>query len=177
MTQERNNRLLPFLSGLAVSVLIAAFVGWGVPFVLHLFDWWQVSKLNTVILYGMLFIIAKIGVQYKGRRGKPNGKNEEPVDDAQVHHNEKGSPGILSVLWSLFAIYTLLWLTPALIVFWAYGTDYPPDIITLFVYPLSLITALVYFYAIGKKWPSVVAKIGYAAGALLGPVIVSQFLV
>jgi hypothetical protein len=176
MIQVRSNWVLSVLHGSAVSLLIAASVGWGVRFVLHLLDWWQVSTINTIILYGMLFIIAKVGVEYQNRRRKSSGEEKGPADETDVPDRNTGPPGMLSILWSLFATYTVLWLTPALIIFWIYGTDYPPDIIMLFVYLLSLAASLVYFYANGKKWPAMVDKAGYIVGACLGPVIVSQLL-
>jgi len=160
--------VLPLLGGFSVSFLVALFVRFGVPFVLYLLDWWQVSTVSTIILYGMLFIVVRVVVQVQTRRPKSQGKRKADADGVRPADRGARSVGILSIVWSFLTIYILLWLTPALIIYWVYGPAYPHQIVMLFVYLSSVASALVYYYTNTGEPLSLIGKAVYFAGACLG---------
>lgn len=161
--------------GLGISLLIAVFVRTGIPFVLYLLDRWQISTLNTIILYAMLFIVAKAGTQLQGRKQRPARKAKE-TDESETPADDSKSVSVLSIAWSFIGIYAVLWVTPALIIYWIYLPPYPPQMTMLFAYLFSVATAAVYFFGNDDKFPSWKSKTSYFAGACLGPVVLDYVL-
>jgi len=153
------------LTGIGISICIALFVRYGISFILYLLDFWQVSTINTIILYGMLFILARIGIQIAGRRGRPK-KIGKWADDAAEEKSE--SSDLFTVLWTIFAVFSVQWLTPALIIFWIYDPPYPKALIMLFVWIFSLGTAGVYYFGNDEKYRSIIYKLIFFSGAFLG---------
>ena len=157
------------LTGFAISFFIALFVRYGISFVLYLLDFWQVSTINTIILYAMLFILARIGIQIAGRRGKLK-KTGTWTDDAIEEESESFDP--FTAVWTIFAIFSVQWLTPALIIFWIYDPPYPKALIVLFVYVFSLATAGLYYFGNDEKYQSIVDRMIFFLSAVLGAVTV-----
>ncbi len=80
--------------------------------------------------------------------------------------------GLYRVIWTFLAVYSVLWLTPALIIYWMYAHPYPNQIIGTLVALLSMITAGVYFTGNGKRFSARSDKILFFAGTCLGPLAV-----
>jgi hypothetical protein len=176
MHTKNRHWALSLLIGFGISLLIAVFVRSGVPFILYLLDRWQVSTINTIVLYAMLFIVAKAGTQLQGRRPKA-AQNPKKVRDKDATPKNTPKPvGFLMIVWSFIGIYGILWLTPALIIYWADLPPYPPQKILLFVYLLSIASAAVFLFANEEDFSTWKDKTSYFAGACLGPVIVDYLL-
>ena len=162
------------LFGFGISLFIAIFVRTGIPFVLYMFDRWQISTLNTIILYAMLFVVAKAGTQLQGRKPKSARKPEKTEESDTPSDNSKSVSG-LSIVWSFIGIYAILWVTPALIIYWIYLPPYPPQMTMLFVYVFSLAAAAIYFFGNDDRFSTWNRKASYFVGACLGPVVLDLF--
>jgi len=154
------------LSGLAIAMLVSAFVWFGIRFVLYLIDVWQVSTIGTIILYGILFILAKAGAQLRGRKKGGEGKGRRGDDSFQkVRH---GSVGTLTAVWYFVGIYAVMWLTPSLIIFWIYAPPYPIQMIAVFTLGFSIISAGIYYFTNEDRFAGWQHKAGYIAGVVGG---------
>lgn len=172
MENRYNYWTFSLLIGFALSLFVAIFVCSGIPFVLYLFDRWQISTLNTIILYAMLFIVAKAGTQLQSRKQKPVRKPKKGADQNDAWAAPSESVSILSIVWSFVGIYAILWITPALIMYWIYLPPYPPEKIMLFTYFLSMATAVIYFFGNDEKFSTWKNKTAYFAGMCIGPAVV-----
>lgn len=162
----------PPLSGFAVAIFTAVFIHQGIFFVLFLFERWQLSTINTVIFYGILFIIARARVQVKSDERETFDENI-PWDEIEDFTKEKDQPSLWKklsrVIWVFFGLYSVLWVTPALIVYWMYDPPFPKERILFIVYLLSVAACIVYFFSNQDKFKSTSEKSIYFVGAFLGP--------
>jgi hypothetical protein len=171
MNNRRKTLPIAMFTGFAISLLIAIFVSSGIPFVLYMLNLWQISTLNTIILYAMLFIVAKTGTQLQGRKPKLVRKPQKDPDKKSAAAKDSNSVSILTIIWSFLGIYAILWVTPALIMYWIYLPPYSPQKIMFFAYVLSVATAAIYLLANEDRFSTWRNKAGYFAGAGLGPVL------
>jgi hypothetical protein len=171
---ENIERLLkfPLMAGFLISVLIALFIRYGIAFVLFLLNRWHFSTINTLILYGLLFIIARFGTRSKrfGKTFSTMVNSSEETDDPLEKRLKR--PFIWSAIWTAFALFSILWITPALILFWLYAVPYPTQMIRLLVYVFGLITMMIYFFINEKGFVSLVDKTMYFIGGLGGMITV-----
>ncbi|MEE8399820.1 MAG: hypothetical protein V3S89_12500, partial [Desulfobacterales bacterium] len=130
----------PLLAGFVIASVIALFVRYGISFTLYLLHTWQVSTFHTIVFYAFLFVLAKAGVLGKSQRrtlmGKPSARLEAVEDQPK---RPSGLSGVLNVIWTVLAIYSVLWLTPALIIYWMCTYPYPNQMIGEWVVLLSVV--------------------------------------
>ena len=157
------------VAGFAVSFLMASFAWYGIAFVLYLLDRWQVSTINTIILYAMLFILAKVGTQYQHRRRMPRREEAEGSGSGSPLPERPHRAVLLSALWYTIGIYAIVWLTPSVMIYWTCLPPYPPHAIMLFAYLFGFTAAAVFFFGDSGGFTSWTGKAGYVAGACLGP--------
>ena len=160
------------ITGFGIAFLAALFVRYGVAFVLYMLDFWQVSILNTIILYALLFILARIGIKVWDRRWHPKRTRK------RTHEVEGESRAFdpFTAVWIGFAVFSVLWLTPALIVFWIYEPPYPKALILLFVYIFSFAAAYAYYFENDQKFRTIRLRIIFFLSALLGAATVVNVL-
>jgi hypothetical protein len=163
----------PLLAGFVVASLIALFIRYGISFTLYLLHTWQVSTFQTIVFYGLLFVLARAGVQGKSRRRPFMGMSSDGRGEMDGEPEQSSRrAGAYKVIWTVLAVYSVLWLTPALILYWIYAHPYPNQMIGALVALLSMITAGVYFIGNGKRFPARGDKILFFAGTCLGPAAV-----
>ena len=165
-------RVYAALTGFGTSLLAALFVRYGVAFVLYMLDFWQVSTLNTIILYALLFILARIGIKIWDRRWHPR-RTRRRTDGVE---RESRASDPFTAIWIGFAVFSVLWLTPALIVFWIYDPPYPKALILLFVYIFSFAAAYAYYFENDQKFRTIRLRIIFFLSALLGAATVVNVL-
>jgi len=166
----KNSVIVSTATGFAVSFLTASFVWYGVTFVLYLFDRWQISTINTIILYAMLFILAKVGTQFQHRKQKRKETRTEPSDGVSPNR-PRARATLLSALWYGVAIFAIAWLTPSVVIYWASRSPYPPHTILPFAYLFSLTAAALLSLGHDDRFATWKSKLAYTAGACLGPVL------
>lgn len=160
--------LLPV--GFGVSLLVGVFVAAGVNFVLYLLNLWQVSTVTTIILYALLFLVAKAGSQLLGRKPRSKRRRQDEADGEDSWDHKPAPVGFLTILWAFLGIYAILWLTPALILFWVYFPPYPPERIMLFVYLFSVVTSAIFYFINADEAGNWKRKLSYFVGVCLAPV-------
>lgn len=173
MERLTNHLTHPLLAGFVVASSTALFVRYGISFTLYLLHTWQVTTFHTIIFYGLLFVLAKAGVRGRSQRRplmeKPSARREA-IEDLPKQNSRLS--GIWKVIWAFLGIFSVLWLTPALIIYWMYVYPYPNQMIGELVVLLSVAAAGIYFIGRDKQFPARVDKILFFAGACLGPAAV-----
>ena len=175
MIRKENNRILCLLSGFGIAFLSALFVILGVCFMLWLLDNWQLQKeivvIYTSIFYGIIYFIARAGVRVKshGQNANLNEKNLEDKIEAPSKIKSLISR-VRFIAWSFFWIFSILWLTPVVVIYWA-SPLHPNRIIMLFAFILSLATASIYFLGKIEKFLSITNRLIFYLGACLGSII------
>ena len=172
----KNNWLLCLLSGLGISLLGALFILFGVRFVLLLVETWQLPKqvlvIYTSIFYGIVFLFARAGVRVKSR-WKYAPVNEEHLEDETEALSEKRSviSRVRTAIWVSFGIVSVLWLTPALAIYWI-SPLHPNRVILLCASIFGLAAAAIYFVGNDEKFLSITDRLMFCLGACFGPIIV-----
>jgi len=161
-------------TGCAVILSVCAFVWFGVRFVLYLLDLWRVSTIGTIILYGILFILAKAGTQLQSRKKRKD--ETKPTGDDSRKADRSASVGPLTAAWYVIGIYSVLWLTPALIIFWLYIPPYPIQMVAAFAFGFSIIAAGIYYFTNEDRIAGWRHRAGYIAGAGAGLVLFGALL-
>ena len=176
---RKNNWLLCLLYGFGISFLIALFVLLGVQFMLFLLAGWKLPRevvvVYTSLFYGIVFFIARIGTRAKNR-WKQITINEEDLEDETEIFTKKRSiiSRIRSVLWILFAIFSVLWLTPTLVIYWT-SPLHSNSIFTLFSFVFGFTASVIYFVVNTEKFLSITDRLIFFLGACSGPIIVIYF--
>jgi hypothetical protein len=98
----------------------------------------------TSLFYGIVFIVAFGGVRMESRRNKmliSRGLYQEPPPSPSKKKIKIRR--IKTILWVGFSVFSLGWLTPALVIYWA-EPIHPEWIITAFGYLFSLVIGIAY---------------------------------
>jgi len=158
----------PIIIGYFIAALIGLFIRYGTSLMLFLLNRWEMSDINTIILYGLLFIIAKFGM---GKKPQPRTFSYDD-DSFMETEGEAEKPSLRSQLfkafWTAFALFSVLWITPALILYWMYPSPYPDEMIQLLIWIFGSITAIVYFLSDRKQYASKTDKILFFIGGFGG---------
>ncbi len=159
----------PLLAGFVIASCIALFVRYGISLVLYLFHTWQVSAINTIVFYGLLFVLAKVGARGRSQRRT---LRRRASDRLEAMGGESAEPsrwaGVLKRIWTLLAIFSVLWLTPALILYWMYSYPYPNQMTGVLVALLSVIASVVTLIGNDKQFPARGDRILFLTGACSG---------
>jgi len=156
----------PVSVGFIITALIALFIRYGISFVLFLLNKWQISNIITLILYGLIFIVARVGMRNKPPLETPfiEGNPTEELEDTPEKQSTRSF--IFKVVWTTLALYSILWITPGFVLFWIYGDSCPNEMIKICVYILSLITATIYFWWYESAIVTRSKKMMFFAGAV-----------
>jgi len=141
-----------FLKGFSITFLTALFVSMGVYFILFILGLLPISRnmlvFLTVLIYALAFMVAKAGMKLKvnfyplsGR--KDNGDHSDMKQVAGIRR-----PYFLKVftgIWLVTGICSVLWLTPAFIIFW-YSLHYPHEVTMLSSVVFSVSAAILYYF-------------------------------
>ena len=175
MIKKENNWILCLLSGFRIAFLSALFVILGVCFTLWLLENWQLQKeilvIYTSIFYGIIYFIARAGVRVKSYRQNANLNEKNLKDKIESPFKIKSLISRVRIIaWYFFWIFSILWLTPAAVIYWA-SPLHPNRIIMLFAFILSLATASIYFIENIEKFLSITNRLIFYLGACLGSII------
>ena len=130
------------------------------------------STVNTLIFYGLLFIIARLGMREKPPRKAYYSRRNPMKDMDDTFEKRSTHSSFRTAAWSIFGLYSILWITPGLILYWIYGEAYSYESIGVLVCLLSLIAVIFYFFANEIKSTSPGHKLLFFIGAFLGMVSV-----
>jgi hypothetical protein len=160
--------------GVGASVSLLAYVG--IAGLLFLIEWSRLPEeelaIFTSLFYGIVFFIALGGVRSESRRhkllvtGKPYSKvPPDPEPKMRTRFDR-----IKSVLWYAFSSFSLGWLTPALVIYWA-DLKHPHWAVSICAGIFSLLAGTVYALKrakkIGTRSNHIVLYVGVCLGALL----------
>jgi hypothetical protein len=174
------NWVLCLLSGFGITFLCAIFVFFGVQLMLYLLKALRVQKdivvIFSSIFYGMVYLIARAVVNVRRHRQGSHFALEEL--EASMDESSESKPQIPEfrlTAWFLFGIFSVMWLTPALVIYWA-SPVYPNKIIVIFSFIFSLPTAIIYYLLNDRKFQSLTDRLVFYLGACSG-FIVAIFLI
>lgn len=173
--RKKNNWISCLLSGFRIAFISALFVMLGVCFMLWLLEKWQLQKeivvIYTSIFYGIIYLIARAGVRVKSHRHNTNLNKKDLEDKIEAPSEIKSLISWVRIIaWYFFWIFSILWLTPAAVIYWA-SPLHPDRIIMLFAFILSLATASTYFIGNIEKFLSITNRLIFYLGACLGSII------
>jgi len=168
------------LSGFGITFLCAIFVFLGVQSILYLLKALHLQKdvviIFSSIFYGMVYLIARAVVNVRSRRQRSHFALEEL--EAGMDESSESRPQIPDfrlTAWFLFGIFSVMWLTPALVIYWT-SPVYPSKIILIFSFIFSLPTAIIYYLLNDKKFQFLTDRLVFYLGACSG-LILAIFLI
>ena len=166
-----------FLYGFGITFSLSLFVSfgiYGILFILQQLQSFSVSRnvliFLTVLLYALSFAIAKAGVQFKfpfNPFKKPEEDDISPVKKPAFHRRQPLIFKALAVLWLVSGVVSVLWLTPAFVIFW-FSLHFPHKLIMLCSFIFSMFAAIIYSFARENILPSIKDRILFFSGGCLG---------
>jgi hypothetical protein len=128
--------------------------------------------LYTTILYAAFFLIARSGARIKRSHWQPNLYEESSKEDKILALSKKRSllSRVLAVTYILLGIFTVMFLTPALIIYLISPTE-SFKLITLSAFILSMITAGIYYIKNEEKYQSRTDCLLFYTGCCIGSII------
>jgi hypothetical protein len=161
--------------GFGIGASVSLFANVGIFGLLFLIDWFQLPEeeltIFTSLFYGIVFFIALGGVRAENRRYKmlvtrdPYETPSPPESPARKRFRR-----IRTVLWYAFGSFSLGWLTPVMIIYWAELKD-PHQAVTICAFLFSLAAGTAYVLKHGGKirtrYDYIVLYVGVCLGALL----------
>lgn len=162
--------------GFGIGAAISLLTKFGITGLLSLIERFQLPEeelaIFTSLFYGIVFFVALGGVRTESRRnkllvtGKPYATS--PPDPEPKTKTPLGR--IKTVLWYVFSCFSLAWLTPALIIFWA-DPKHPDWAVSACAYLFSLVAGAVYILRWEEKiktgYNRFILYIGICLGAIL----------
>ena len=172
---KRKRQFKSFVSGFVITLLVVLLVKFGVDFVLSIIGSFELSNhvlvFYTSIFYGIVFFIARAGVRIKNQRLNPDLPEENLLDEIESLSKKKSIISVMrSLLWLIFAAFSVLWLTPALVVYWS-SPIYPDKMTALVGSLFGLASAAIYYAAKNEKFPLVMDRVLFITGTCLGLLI------
>lgn len=177
--KDNFRRLLIWVGfGIGASVFLLAYIG--IAGLLFFISWFRLPEeelaIFTSIFYGIVFLIALGGVRYESRRTKMLITRRPFETEASLLSGQrKVFSRIKTALWYVFGSFSLVWLTPALVIYWADPRS--PDMsVSLFAYLFSLIAVTVYALKRGKRIRTVTNHLILYFSAVLGALIMGRLV-
>lgn len=128
--------------------------------------------IYTTMLYAVFFFIARAGAGIKKSHWQPN-FNEENLEEDKIsalYKRRSLLSRILSITYILSGIFTIIFLTPALIIYWISPTE-SFMLIMLSAFILSMITNGLYYIKNEEKYQSRTDRLLFHTGSCLGSII------
>jgi hypothetical protein len=168
--------------GFGIGVVVSLLAYFGIAGLLFIIEWSRLPEeelaIFTSLFYGIVFFIALGGVRSESRKYKmlvarrPFEPTSPPTSPARETLRR-----ILTILWYAFSLFSLGWLTPALVIYWA-DTKHPhlPVSICAFIFSLVAGTA----YALRRAKKTGIGNAGYFVlylGVCLGALLAWRIMV
>jgi hypothetical protein len=165
--------------GFTIGAAVSFLAKFGIAGLLFLIQYFQVPEeelaIFTSLFYGLVFFIALGGMRTESRRhkllltGKPYATSPPELESRPKTHFDR----IKTVLWYVFGCFSLAWLTPALIIFWA-EPKHPDWAVSVCAYLFSFAAGAIYILKREEK-----IKTGYnyfilCVGICLGVILVDR---
>ncbi len=159
------------LSGFSITFLCSIFIFLGVQFILYLLKALHLQKdvviIFSSIFYGIVYLIARAVVNARSRGKQSNFAPEELDSMDELIESRPQITGFRITAWSIFGIISVMWLTPALVIYWA-SPVYPSKIVVIFSFILSLPTAVIYYLLNDNKFKRSADSLVFYLGACSG---------
>lgn len=175
-TGMRNKTRIPAVwIGFGVGVAVSSLAHFGIDGLLFLIAQFQLPEEELVIFtslfYGIVFFIALGGVRSESRRYKALVTRGLYVRPSPPESRARETMGrIRTVLWYIFGLFSLGWLTPALIIYWA-DPRHPDGAVSVCAYLFSFIAGAAYVWkrrdAVKTGYNCAMLFVGVCLGALL----------
>jgi len=173
---KKNLRFPWALAGFGIGVSISFLASFGISGLLFMIEQFKLPEeelaIFTSLFYGIVFFIALGGMRTEIRRnkmlvtGKPYAKQPLPPASKSRETFDR----IKTVLWYGFGIFSLGWLTPALIIYWM-EPRHPDWAVSVCAYLFSFVAGTAYALKkadmIRTGYNYVVLYAGVGLGALL----------
>ena len=131
--------------------------------------------LFTVLFYGVVFFIAHAGVRANTRRNRALISRNSIKDFSTTPTGMKSVIArAKTVLWNIITIISVIWLTPALVIYWV-APRHPAMAITVCCFIFSLAGATGVLFKIGKQNQTVYKKLMFFVGVCSGVLTAVHF--
>lgn len=164
--------------GFGIGAAVSSIAYSGIAGLIFLIEQFQLPEEELVIFtslfYGIIFFVALGGVRAESRRYKmlvARRPFETPPPPASRARETMGR--IRTVLWYVFSLFSLGWLTPALIIYWT-EPKHPDWAVSVCAYLFSLFAGTVYVL---KRSDKIRTGYNYAmlyVGVALGAFVVNR---
>lgn len=165
--------------GFGIGVAVSFLVKFGIAGLLFLIAQFQMPEeelaIFTSLFYGIVFVFALGGVRIESRRhkrlvtGKPYATSPpDPESKTRTRFDR-----IKTVLWYVFGCFSLAWLTPVLIIYWA-DPKHPDWAVSVCAYLFSLVAGTVYVLKREEKIKTVHNRVIFYIGICLGALLVDR---
>ena len=135
----------------------------------------QEVLIFSVLFYGLIFFVAHSGVRANTRRNRALISKNSFKDRSKVPAGTKSTIDLAkTVVWNIIAIISVVWVTPALIIFWAA----PRHLVVAYAaccFIFSLAGATAYLFKTGKQNQTVHNRLLFFVGVCSGVLAVTRF--
>jgi len=132
----------------------------------------QLVVIYTTMLYTVIFFVARSGAGIKKGHWQPNFYEESAKEDkvSALFRRRSLLSKIFSITYILLGVFTVMFLTPALIIYWISPTE-SFRLIMLSAFIFSMITAGIYYIKNEEKYQSRTDRLLFHAGSCIGSII------
>jgi hypothetical protein len=181
VSEDKKNIWLSCLfSGFGIAFLTVLFVISGVRFILFFLESLQLQRevvvIYSSIFYAIIFFIARAGVRVKSHWQHTPSYEEYPEKEMEKLSKKKSLfSRIRNIMWISLGIYSILWVTPALSIYWG-SPIYPNRVIGLCSFLFALTASAIYLIVKAKFYSLLSDRLIFFAGAFSGTLIPIFFL-
>jgi uncharacterized protein YqhQ len=177
MKAKENKFYLIMFTSLKIAFFSAVSIILIISLILFLLKALQLPRhlvvIYTTMLYTVFFFIARSGTGIKKGHWQLNFYEESEKEDKISALSKRRSlvSKIFSVTYILLGIFTVMFLTPALIIYWISPTEESFSLIMLSAFILSMIAAWIYYIKNEEKYQSRTERLLFHMGSCLGSII------
>ena len=167
--------------GFAIGVSISLFVRFGINLLLSLVKNLNLPEhevvLYTSLFYGAIFFIAWFGLRADRRSNQalisrwPRLIEDDPPPKSKINSMISR---VKTILWSAFGIFSVVWITPALILYWV-APKHPERGILACTILFSLAGATAFFLKNSHKIQTAVSRLMFFIGVCFGTFFLVHF--
>ena len=176
VSEDKKNIWLSCLfSGFGIAFLTVLFVISGVRFILFFLESLQLQRevvvIYSSIFYAIIFFIARAGVRVKSHwQHTPNYEEYTEEEMEELSKNRSLFSRARNIMWLSLGIYSILWLTPALSIFWVSPIN-PDRVIDLCSFLFALTASTIYLIVKAEIYSLLSDRLIFFVGAFSGALI------
>ncbi len=179
-TNQKKYKRIPWVClGFGIGVSVSVIVCFGISALLFIIDKFRLPEQELIIFsslfYGIVFFIALGGMRAETHRYKLI-VSKKPFEELSPPpaKSKMTIDRIKTILWVIFSIFSLGWLTPALVIYWAVPI-HPTRVISGCAWLFSLIAGAAYIFKKNSDIETPYHHFIFFVGICLGIVLVNSF--